>query len=591
MDERVLRFVVEEGRRAAHELSASPASRRTRLGDLPRVGHIIRQHSKTFSLAARCLPRRSRKAVEAFYAFCRSADDFADHLGEEGKPRLEAYLAAIRGGAPAPDPILASWLAIGDGMCIPRRWSESLVETLLADTQRSVVPKLEDLLGYAYGVASTVGLITTVIVGYRRTSSLEDVFARAITLGIAMQLTNILRDVAEDLSRGRIYLPVEDLQRFGVTADHLACGRLHEGWQQLLQHYIGAPALRVRHPWHSPSCARRARAGRLGRRVVPGHLARYRTPRRRRVHPPSARTAAQETPHRVLPSVARRLRMEFEGSRALHGHVVPQHSLATRRCAMTGKRITVIGSGFGGLAAAVRPQARGFQVDLFERLPEPGGRARTFEMGGYQFDGGPTVVTAPFLFEELFELAGQRFDRAVELLPVDPFYKLFGQGGNVLTYNGDPAFVVPQMEAIHAPDAPGYLQFLRAAEPLLQKGFVELGAEPFLRATDMARVAPDLARLRAYESVYRFVGRYIQHPFLRQCFTFHPLFIGGNPLKASAIYAMIHLIEQRWGVWYPRGGMRSLVEALVALFCDLGGRLHLGTSVDASSSPMGESRA
>lgn len=238
MDERVLRFVVEEGRRAAHELSASPASRRTRLGDLPRVGHIIRQHSKTFSLAARCLPRRSRKAVEAFYAFCRSADDFADHLGEEGKRRLEAYLAAIRGGAPAPDPILASWLAIGDGMRIPRRWSESLVETLLADTQRSVVPTLEDLLGYAYGVASTVGLITTVIVGYRRTSSLEDVFARAIALGIAMQLTNILRDVAEDLSRGRIYLPVEDLQRFGVTADHLACGRLHEGWQQLLQHYI-----------------------------------------------------------------------------------------------------------------------------------------------------------------------------------------------------------------------------------------------------------------------------------------------------------------------------------------------------------------
>ncbi|MBF8376555.1 phytoene desaturase [Alicyclobacillus mali] len=247
---------------------------------------------------------------------------------------------------------------------------------------------------------------------------------------------------------------------------------------------------------------------------------------------------------------------------------------------MTAKRITVIGSGFGGLAAAVRLQARGFQVDLFERLPEPGGRARTFQMGDYQFDGGPTVVTAPFLFEELFELAGQRFDRAVELLPVDPFYKLFGQGDNALTYNGDPAFVMPQMEAIHAPDAPGYLQFLRAAEPLLQKGFVELGAEPFLRATDMARVAPDLARLRAYESVYRFVGRYIQHPFLRQCFTFHPLFIGGNPLKASAIYAMIHLIEQRWGVWYPRGGMRSLVEALVALFCDLGGRLHLGTSVD-----------
>jgi len=247
---------------------------------------------------------------------------------------------------------------------------------------------------------------------------------------------------------------------------------------------------------------------------------------------------------------------------------------------MRQKRIVVIGSGFGGLAAAVRLQARGFQVDLFERLPEPGGRARTFHVGDYAFDGGPTVVTAPFLLEELFQLTGKRLDRAVELLPVDPFYKLFDARGNTLSYNGDPAHVLPQVEAIHPPDADGYLAFLRAAEPLLQKGFIELGAEPFLRLSDMARVAPDLAKLRAYESVYRFVGRYIQHPFLLQCFTFHPLFIGGNPLKASAIYAMIHLIEQRWGVWYPRGGMRSLVDALAALFGDLGGRLHLGTPVD-----------
>ncbi|WP_304459898.1 NAD(P)-binding protein, partial [Alicyclobacillus sendaiensis] len=218
---------------------------------------------------------------------------------------------------------------------------------------------------------------------------------------------------------------------------------------------------------------------------------------------------------------------------------------------MAAKRVVVIGSGFGGLAAAVRLQARGFEVHLCESLPDPGGRARTFHIGPYAFDGGPTVVTAPFLFEELFALAGKRMEDEVRLLPVDPFYKLFGPSGEELSYNGDPGFVLPQIERIHAPDGAGYLAFLEAARPLLQKGFIELGAEPFTRVSDMARVAPDLVRLRAYESVYTFVSHHIQHPFLRQCFTFHPLFIGGNPLKASSIYAMIHLIEQRWGVWYP----------------------------------------
>ncbi|WP_304458602.1 phytoene/squalene synthase family protein [Alicyclobacillus sendaiensis] len=264
MDERVLRFVTEEGRRAAEELPEPRAAQGIRLPALPPVGHIIRHHSKTFSLAARCLPPRTRQAVEAFYAFCRSADDFADEIGVDGAhgaERLQAYLSAIRGQAPAPDQILGGWLAVSDALAIPRRWSEVLVRALLDDVRRSILPTFEDLLAYAYGVASTVGLVTTVMLGDRRTRPRADTFARAIALGIGMQLTNILRDVAEDLARGRVYLPVEDLQRFGVTAQHLADGHLHEGWQRLLRHYIALA--RDLYDYALPGVSHLAPAGRL----------------------------------------------------------------------------------------------------------------------------------------------------------------------------------------------------------------------------------------------------------------------------------------------------------------------------------------
>lgn len=244
------------------------------------------------------------------------------------------------------------------------------------------------------------------------------------------------------------------------------------------------------------------------------------------------------------------------------------------------KKIIVIGSGFGGLAAAIRLASRGHEVHLYEKRDKPGGRAYVYEQDGFRFDGGPTIVTAPFLFDELFEQAGKRREDYVQFVPCDPYYRIFDHTKRAFDYNGDLDFTLAQIERVNPDDKEGYLAFLRSTRDIFQKGFVELADQPFLRVADMLRVAPDLMRMEAYRSVYGYVSKYISDPFLRQVFSFHPLLIGGNPFDSSSIYAMIHYLEREYGVWYAMGGTGALVDAMCTLFEELGGKLHLHTEID-----------
>ncbi|HVJ81427.1 MAG TPA: phytoene desaturase [Planctomycetia bacterium] len=244
-------------------------------------------------------------------------------------------------------------------------------------------------------------------------------------------------------------------------------------------------------------------------------------------------------------------------------------------------RAAVIGSGFGGLAAAIRLQSRGVAVTLFEARDQPGGRAYVYRDAGFTFDAGPTVITAPHCLEELFALAGRKLADYVELLPVDPFYRLQWEDGTSFDYVGDPARIREQIRALSPADVAGYDRFAAYAERVFAKGYEELGAVPFLRFWDMVRVAPQLAALRADRSVYATVARFIKDERLRQAFSFHSLLVGGDPFATSAIYTLIHHLEKKWGVYFPRGGTGALVAALVKLFCELGGELRLSTPVAA----------
>ncbi len=241
--------------------------------------------------------------------------------------------------------------------------------------------------------------------------------------------------------------------------------------------------------------------------------------------------------------------------------------------------IIIIGSGLGGLAAGIRLAVAGHQVTILEQRDRPGGKAYTYQVGGYTFDSGPTIVTAPFLFDDLWHIAGRRREDYFTLQECKPYYRIFDYEGRYLEYSSDEEALIAQIRARNPDDVEGYKRFMASTKPIFDKGFVELADQPFLHFRDMLRVAPDLIKLRSYMSTYRYVASFIKDDFLRRCFSFHPLFIGGNPFDASSIYAMVDYLEREWGVHHAVGGTGAIVTAMARLFGELGGQLELNASV------------
>ncbi|MFV2090219.1 MAG: phytoene desaturase family protein, partial [Pseudomonadales bacterium] len=242
---------------------------------------------------------------------------------------------------------------------------------------------------------------------------------------------------------------------------------------------------------------------------------------------------------------------------------------------MTNPTAAVIGSGFGGLALAIRLQSAGFQTTIFEQRDKPGGRAYVYEDQGFTFDAGPTVITDPDCLRELFALTGRKLEDYVELLPIRPFYRLCWEDGYVFEYSNDVDENSQQIQAKNPQDVEGYRRFLAYSEEVLKEGYVKLGTTPFLNFGDMIKAAPQLVRLQSYRSVYSMVSKFIKDEQLRQAFSFHTLLVGGNPFNTSSIYTLIHSLEKRWGVWFPKGGTHALVRGLVKLFEDIGGDIRL----------------
>ena len=243
-------------------------------------------------------------------------------------------------------------------------------------------------------------------------------------------------------------------------------------------------------------------------------------------------------------------------------------------------RAAVIGSGFGGLAAAIRLQAAGCDTVIFEKRDQPGGRAYVYRDQGFTFDAGPTVITAPHCLEELFAVAGKSMRDYVELLPVHPFYRLFWDDGYTFDYSDDDAALEKQIRDKSPADWAGYQRFLKYSQEVFHQGYEKLVHVPFLSLSSMVAVAPQLVRLEAYRSVYSVVAKHIRDPHLRQLFSFHSLLVGGNPFTTTSIYTLIHCLERKWGVFFPKGGTGRLVWALVKLFQELGGKIRFDAEID-----------
>lgn len=251
----------------------------------------------------------------------------------------------------------------------------------------------------------------------------------------------------------------------------------------------------------------------------------------------------------------------------------------------------IIGAGFGGLALAIRLQSAGVRTTLFEKRDKPGGRAYVFEDAGFVFDAGPTVITDPAALRALWALSGRAMEDYVTLVPIDPFYQLCWEDGYRFDYVNDQQALDRQIRGKSPDDVAGYRKFLDYSEDLYREGYEKLGAVPFLRIWDMVKAAPQLIRLESHRSVYSKVAGFIKDDQLRQAFSFHSLLVGGNPFDTSSIYALIHALERKGGVWFAKGGTGALVRGMVKLFEDLGGTVKMSTPVDEIVIEGGRARA
>ena len=239
----------------------------------------------------------------------------------------------------------------------------------------------------------------------------------------------------------------------------------------------------------------------------------------------------------------------------------------------------VIGSGFGGLAAAVRLCARGWRVQVLEKLNKPGGRARVIHVDGYTFDAGPTIVTVPFLLEELWELAGRKLANDVELRLLDPFYRIRFDDGDHFDYSADPERMRDEVLRIDPTAGPGYAAFMAEADLCYALGFEALGSQSFDSISGLFKAVPAMVRMKGWRSLHAMVATHLKHPKLRQAMSLQALLIGGNPFSVTCVFSLINALERRFGVHWAMGGTGALVNGLVDLIEDMGGSLRTGVEV------------
>ena len=229
------------------------------------------------------------------------------------------------------------------------------------------------------------------------------------------------------------------------------------------------------------------------------------------------------------------------------------------------KKVIVIGSGFGGLASALRLRAKGYEVTLVEKHPDLGGRARVFKKGNFIYDGGPTVITAPYLIEELFSLFNKKISNYVKIVPLDLWYRFVFNDGETFDYSGNEKSMEKEIKRFSEKDYEGYNKLVKFTEKIFDKGFNDLSDKPFNNFSFMIKQIPSLLNLKSYKSVYGLVSNYISNEKLRRVFSMHPLLVGGNPFTTTSIYALILFLEKKWGIHYSMGGTGSVVKALEKL--------------------------
>ena len=240
----------------------------------------------------------------------------------------------------------------------------------------------------------------------------------------------------------------------------------------------------------------------------------------------------------------------------------------------------VIGSGFGGIAAALRLRAKGHNVTLIEKHKDLGGRARVFKKNGFTYDGGPTVITAPYLINELFELFKKNPENYIKLQPLQTWYQFVFEDKTKFNYSGNENDMKKQIENISKEDVEGYSNLVSFTKKIFDKGFTELADVPFNKPFVMIQQLPALLKLKSYKSVYSLVSSYVRNEKLRRMLSMHPLLVGGNPFTTTSIYGLILYLEKKWGIHYSMGGTGNIISGLEKLMSEVGIKIIKGHEVN-----------
>jgi len=251
-------------------------------------------------------------------------------------------------------------------------------------------------------------------------------------------------------------------------------------------------------------------------------------------------------------------------------------------------RAVVIGAGFGGMAAALRLRAKGYEVTLLDRAARCGGRAQVFERDGFRHDAGPTVITAKFLFAELFELFGRQMNDYLTMVPLDPWYRFRFPDGSTFDYGGTVEDTLDEIRRFEPADADGYLKLLDHSEKLFDAGFTRLADQPFHNPLTMLREIPTLVRLKSHNTVWQAISKHLKNEKIRQAFSIQPLLVGGSPFDTTSIYGLIHYLERKWGVYFAMGGTGAIVDALEKLMAQEGVEVRLNTTVEKIETAQGQ---
>jgi phytoene desaturase len=255
-------------------------------------------------------------------------------------------------------------------------------------------------------------------------------------------------------------------------------------------------------------------------------------------------------------------------------------ALAAHSDKLNSAHAVVIGAGLGGLASAMRLGALGYRVTVIDRLDVPGGRGSCIWKEGHRFDLGPTIVTVPQVFKELWAACGRDFHNEVDLRPLDPFYEIRWPDGSKFTARQDTTAMRAEVARLSPGDVAGYDKFLRDSEERYWFGFEDLGRRSMHRLVDLIRVLPRFAMLRADRSVYAHAAKRVKDERLRMALSFHPLFIGGDPFNVTSMYILVSHLEKEFGVHYAMGGVAAIAENMAQIVRDQGGTLHMETEVD-----------